>query len=293
MTATPHSSTITNQKPIYPQPRLWLQRVSARLATTFKRLPRQSTLPQHNLNTTVTHSPQGIPIQPPKLLYLLACMRSARLGKSLHQDCIDTIDTDRKLFCFLRQLFKNYRGRFCTLFSLKKVKGIYFIKFNLFAGGSVEVRHHSYCCENICECIPPQSRVEPSDPAEYRCKPAGPLKCGPPILPDILEHFFAKPSCIPEENISILNRLPKRIGGELQGSVGELAEGWGIYYQEGWDGDIITMLVFVMFLMGSLLFGVLWSCLEMDTQGAFGVSAYIITAAGILISLVAVRAGKV
>lgn len=293
VTATLHSTNSSNQKPIYPRPRLWLQRVFTRLATTFKRLPKLSTLPQHNLNTTATHSPQGIPLQPPKLLHLLACMRSAQLGKSLHQDCIDTIDTDRKLFCFLRQLFRNYRGRFCTLLSLKKVQGIYFVKFNLFAGGSVEVRHHSHCCENICECIPPQSRVEPSDQAEYRCKPAGPLKGGPPVLPDILEHFFARPSCIPEHNISILNRLPKRICGELQGSAGEPAEGWGIYYQEGWDGDIITMLVFAMFLIGSLLFGVLWSCLKMDVQGAFGVSAYIITANAIFISLVAMRASKV
>ncbi|KAF2789283.1 hypothetical protein K505DRAFT_204389, partial [Melanomma pulvis-pyrius CBS 109.77] len=278
VTATLHSTNSSNQKLILPQPRLWLQRVFARLATTFKRPPSPSTLPQHNPNTTVTHAPQEPPLQPPKLLHLLACMRSAQLGKSLHQASIAAIDTDRNLFRLLRDQFRSHRGRFCTLLSLKKVHGISFVKFNLFAGGSVEVRHHSPCCESACECIPPRARVEPSHRAEYRCSPAGPLRGGPPVLPDILAHFFARPACIPEHNVSILNRLPKRICGELQGSAAEPAEGWGIYYQEGWDGDIIAMVVFVMFLVVSLLFGVLWACLEMDVQGAFGVSAYIMTA---------------
>jgi len=70
-------------------------------------------------------------------------------------------------------------------------------------------------------------------------------------------------------------------------------EGWGIYYQEGWDGDIIKLVIFMMFLIGSLLFGVLWSCFKMDVQGAFGVSAYVITAGAIFIQLVAMKASKV
>lgn len=292
VTSTQYSPNSTNQKAIHPQPRLWLQRIFSILGMALKGVPKPDTLPQHNLNSTAIQSPQGMPLESPKILYLLACMRSAQLGKTLHQGCIDDIDTDRKLFCFLRQVFQNYRGRVRSLLSLKKVKGIHFTKFNLFAGGSVEVRHHSHCCENICECIPPQSRVEPSDQAEYRCKPAGPLRSGPPILSDILEHFFSRPSCIPEHNVSILNRLPKRICGELQGSMVEPAEGWGIYFQEGWDGDIITMVAFTIFLIGSLLFGVLWSCFKMDLQGAFGVSAYIMTANAIVISLVATKAGK-
>jgi len=292
VTAIKHSTKSTNQKFIYPQPKIWFRRAFARLGMMLKRLPEQDTLPHHDLNSTATHAPQGISHQLPKLLHLLACMRCSQLGKTLYQGCIDSIDTDRKLFYFLRQLFRDHRGQFKSLLSLKKVKGIHFTKLNLFAGGSVEVRQHSHCCENICECIPPLSRVEPSDQAEYRCKPAGPLKSGPPVLPDILGHFFSSPSCIPEDNISILNRLPKRICGELQGSAVEPAEGWGIYYQEEWDGDIITMLAFAMFLAGSLLFGVLWSCLKMDVQGAFGVSAYIMTANAILISLVATKAGK-
>jgi len=293
VTSTPHSSKSTNQRYIYQRPGLWLQNALTRLANTFKKPSQQGTLPQHNLNTTTIHSVQGPTPPQPQDIHLLACMHSEQYGKLLHQDCIDTINTDRQLFWFFRQQFTRCRGSLRTILSLKRVKGIYFVKFNLFMSGSVEVRHHNDCCENNCECIPPQSHVEPSPQAEYRCKPAGPLKGGPPILPDILSHFFAKPSCINEQDNLILNRLPKRICGELHGEIGEAVEGWGIYYQEGWDGDIIKLVIFMMFLIGSLLFGVLWSCFKMDVQGAFGVSAYVITAGAIFIQLVAMKASKV
>src|SRR5262245_44843636 len=119
VTTTQYSSKSTNQKPIYPQPRLWLQRVFTRLGTTFNVAPKQSTLPRHSLNTRTTSSPQGTHLQSPKLVHLLACIRSAQHGKTLYQDCIDNIDADRKLFSFLRQLFWNSRGRFFTLLSLR------------------------------------------------------------------------------------------------------------------------------------------------------------------------------
>jgi hypothetical protein len=292
VTSTPYAPSSTNQKYINRRPDISLQSGFTRLAAIFRRSSDHCTLPQHSSNTTPIHSVHDANLQQPKILHLMACMHSGNYGKSLHQDPIDTIDTDRKLFLFLRQQFSRCRGRFCTILSLKRVKSIYFVKFNLFMGGSVEVRHHSHCCDNICECIPPQSRVEPSPQAEYSCKPAGPLKSGPPILPDLLSHYFAHPSCISEQDNSILNRLPKRICGQLQGKIGEPAEGWGIYYQEGWDGDIIMLVAFVMFLVGSLLFGILWSRFKMDIQGAFGVSAYIMTAATLFISLVAIKAGK-
>ncbi|KAF1971837.1 hypothetical protein BU23DRAFT_645778 [Bimuria novae-zelandiae CBS 107.79] len=216
---------------------------------------RQSTLPQHSVNAATTVSRQAE--QTPRLLHLIMRIHSSNLGKMLQQNCIDTINTDRKLFLFLRQLYSKSRGSFRRFLSLRAVKGIHFTKLNLFAGGSVEARHHAKCCQDLCTCIPDHSLVEPSDKAEYRCNPAGPLRSGPPILPDILGHFFSSPGCILYHDTSILNRLPKRICGELQGSVGEAAEGWSLYFEEGWNSDGITTLVFVIFLVGSLLFGVL------------------------------------
>lgn len=72
--------------------------------------------------------------------------------------------------------------------------------------------------------------------------------------------------------------------------IGQPAEGWGIYYEEGVDFDLIIGVVFVVFLLASLLFAILWTRLEMDIQGAFGVSSYMVTASGIFLAWMASRA---
>lgn len=83
----------------------------------------------------------------------------------------------------------------------------------------------------------------------------------------------------------MLNQIPKRIIGALQGKPIQPTEGWGLYFQEGWNEKVIIHILFALFLLGSLVFGILWSILKMDIQGAFGVSAYIVTAGGIFLSV--------
>jgi hypothetical protein len=187
----------------------------------------------------------------------------------------------------------RHRGRLRNFLSLKSVQGIFFVKFRLPLGGSVDVRHHDPCCVTVstatqsgCECIPPKGKVEPSPAAEYRCIP-GPPATYPPVPPEYLKSLFMCPSSVHEQDTWILDQLPKRICGELQGKVGQPADGWGIYYQEGWDFDVIILFVFVIFLVASLLFGVLWSILQFDVQGAFGVSAYMMAVIAILLPLLA------
>lgn len=68
----------------------------------------------------------------------------------------------------------------------------------------------------------------------------------------------------------IVEQLPKRKWGELFGKPEEPAEGWGIYYKEGWDTGLIAIVVFLL-LSASLLFSILWTALRDDIQGAFGV----------------------
>ncbi|KAF1951761.1 hypothetical protein CC80DRAFT_423899 [Byssothecium circinans] len=293
VTITTHSSSSSNQKYMGQHPGLWIRNALVRLTTTFRKPAKQYTLPQHN-SANVTCCPAPSPNPPPnKMLHLFSCMHAGRFRKSLTQDRIDSIDTDRNLFCFLREQFRLHRGRFVTLLSLKAVQGIYFIKFRLPMGGSVEVRPHNPCCiiPQSCECIPPAHRVEPKG-TEYRCIP-GPPPVWPPIDPHYLAHLFTTPSCINENDTWILDQLPKRICGELQGKAGQPAEGWGIYYLESWDRDVITLLLVTLFLLMSLVFGVLWSCLKMDVQGAFGVSAYMMAACAVLVGLVTMKVDKV
>ena len=51
--------------------------------------------------------------------------------------------------------------------------------------------------------------------------------------------------------------------------------------------------MFMLFLIGSLVFGICWAILEHDLQGAFGVSAYIISFVGLLVGTVQTSMGRV
>jgi hypothetical protein len=144
----------------------------------------------------------------------------------------------------------------------------------------------------MCECIPPAYKVEPAPDAEYRCDPAGPLHTWPPILSVELMHMLTSPQCINADKTFVLQQLPKRTEGELRGSIGRPAEGWGIHFEEGWDFDVLIGIVLAIFLVGSLLFAVLWSHFKLDVQGAFGVSSYMVTGSGIFVAWFANRAGK-
>lgn len=99
--------------------------------------------------------------------------------------------------------------------------------------------------------------------------------------------MLESPQCIDARETWILEQLPKRTKGELQEPTSPPAEGWGVYYQEGVDINMIISAVFVVFLLASLLFAVLWTHFKMDIQGAFGVSSYMITAVGILMAMLA------
>lgn len=159
-------------------------------------------------------------------------------------------------------------------------------------GGNVKIRYHEPCCNGrSCECLPPEDMVEPSPQAQYRCK-AGPPPTYPPVLPDYLLHLFTSPSCINENETWILGQVPKRTRGQLYGTAHQPAEGWGIFYQEGWDMMKVAWFFVIICILGSLVFGVLWSVYQKDVQSAFGISAWWVTAGGSMLALLAIRSAK-
>lgn len=161
---------------------------------------------------------------------------------------------------------------------------------NSFLDGCVEVpRRPTTCSSSSCTCIPPPNRVGPQ--AEYDCTPVPAGTC-PPVDPEYMAHMFNEPSCASDNDSWILDQLPKRAHGELSGEPRKPVDGWGIYYEEGWDKEPIALCVLLVFVIASLIFGVLWSHFKMDIQGAFGVSAYMVTACGIFVSFVAVKVEK-
>ncbi|KAH4937135.1 hypothetical protein HBH74_079000 [Parastagonospora nodorum] len=295
---TPYKEAKATQRYTFRYPS-WIQ-ASAEKTSSALGYPTNSLLglPQHGASgATTAYAPQAMGLQiPQQTLHLMACMQRGRYQRTVYQDRIDDITTDQALFSFMRKQVAQYRGKVRKIFSMKCIQGMYFVKFRLRAGGSAEVRNHEPCCTSshpqICECIPPAMKVEPSPDAEYRCAPAGPLDNWPPVLSEELMHMLTSPQCINPKETFVLEQLPKRTRGELIGTIGRPAEGWGIHFQEGWDFDLLIGIVLAVFLLASLLFAVLWSHFKLDVQGAFGVSSYMVTASGIFVAWFANRAGK-
>jgi hypothetical protein len=289
----------SKQQYIGPRPIQWIRNAMRKIGMGLGRTAQPSNcLPQHNTQcpTTASSVPNNSTPQQ-DVLHLLACMHRNRVRIGLNQDRIEGVTTDRTLLCFLRRQYMRHRSGFLRMLSFKSIKGLLFVKFWLPIGGSVNIRHHERCCvaaslaSMTCECIPPSPKVEPSPGAEYRCIP-GPPATYPPIPPEYLSSLITCPTDVHEKDTWILDQLPKRICGELQGEIGKPAEGWGVYYQEGYDRDTIFLVIFIVFVAVSLLFGILWSRFQFDIQGAFGVSAYIMAICAVLLPVLATQAEK-
>jgi hypothetical protein len=183
------------------------------------------------------------------------------------------------------------------ILSLRCVKGIFFVRFTLPMGDKVIIRAHGEACAmnagqtpppSCCECLPPKARVEPKLTAEYDCD-ASITGTYPPVPPDFLLQYFNSEDERPELDPWIVGLLPKRRWGELWGRPNQPAEGWGIYYKEGWDPDTIVLFAFVL-LSASLLFGVLWTTVRDDIQGAFGLSSWMVAMGGAMMAVIATQA---
>jgi inner membrane protein involved in colicin E2 resistance len=69
----------------------------------------------------------------------------------------------------------------------------------------------------------------------------------------------------------------------LYGKAGEPAEGWGIYFREGFDRDITFGIVVLVIL--STCFAVVWAVLKRDIQGAFAVASFLVAVCGMVMTL--------
>jgi hypothetical protein len=103
-------------------------------------------------------------------------------------------------------------------------------------------------------------------------------------------HMFAYPQCIDPNDTYVLEQVPRRTCGRLEGKVKQHAEGWGLYLQEGPDIQILAALVIIV-LVASVLFVILWSYFMHDVQGASGVGSYIVSAVMALVALAALVVG--
>jgi hypothetical protein len=286
--------------------------VARKMSTVFgqPKDPAQE-LPQYTDPTTTTKS--DLPAStssPQQTLHMMACTRLDLHGYQVHQDEVHHITTDRELFIFMKKQIAQRCNHFHNWLSWKCIQDIYFRKVcaalrlqNLFTnthqfyywGDSAEIREDGSSCHSptpqSCECIPPETKVEPEPGAEYRCTPAGPPQTCPPIASHQLMHWLTKPECIPEGRTWVLDQLPKRNCGELKVEGNERVEGWGLLLKEGVDGQKVASMVFIVLLI-SLLFAIFYSCFAHDIQGGFGVSSYMVAAVAVPAALVLNRVGR-
>lgn len=108
----------------------------------------------------------------------------------------------------------------------------------------------------------------------------------PPVGEHLMAHLFHHPEDANERSITCL-RAPKKRKAKLtvcpeQGT----SVGWGIHLVEGWVVSKLWLLGLLLFVLGSLVFGICWAVLRHDIQGAFGVAAYMVALIGLVIGTI-------
>ncbi|KAJ8114613.1 hypothetical protein OPT61_g3548 [Boeremia exigua] len=286
--ATPYRNNSSNQQYTGSRHLRWFGSGS-RLCSQNNQPPTQPspTQPSPSTASTNTSTTQQDGTTEDALLHLMACVDDEGADKILLQDRIQNITTDRALIQFLRNQYRRHRSRLRSFLSLRCVQGIHFVKFYLPLGDSVIIIPHDTTCAptglSTCECLPPRDRVEPPATAEYKCRPVPP-KTFPPIPPEYLLSFFTCRKQPHEASRWMVEQFPKRSRGELFGGAEQPAEGWGIYYKEGWDPKMIARFVLGLLLV-SMVFGVVWTVEKADIQGAFGVASWIVGVGGALLAV--------
>jgi hypothetical protein len=254
---------------------------------TFRR-SKQEGLPSA-LPTYVARPARGPP-SPARAdaMYLLMCINHKIPGSKLHHQPIlrDQVQADRELFSSLRQTYFERRRYLGSLLSVRNVKRLDLVKFVVDLSGVVDTNSHSHntscgTSPNECTCTPPPELILPSPTAEYTLK--YPPKYVPAVGSNYLTHCFQHPECIKKEEKWVYNQIPKRIGSRLE-STPENSPllGWGIGFEEGWDEAKLKHGGFLIFVVGSFIFAILWSVLKHDIQSAFGISAYWMTGLAII-----------
>lgn len=195
-------------------------------------------------------------IQP---LWLFTCLNEGKwTTKMRHLDVNSSkVTSDKDLALSLSSLYNHVNRKWYKLFKLRGLINISFVQFELHRNRYADI-----------------SRV-PSIPipgqSDYEFQPNDLV---PPVGSTYLMHLFKHPEDYDDELITYL-RTPKR-RERL-----EVGTGWGLQLVEGFLPERIWMLVLSLFGLGSLVFAIVWAVKKDDIQGAFGVAAWMLTAAAL------------
>ncbi|MCJ1395387.1 hypothetical protein MMC18_008271 [Xylographa bjoerkii] len=96
----------------------------------------------------------------------------------------------------------------------------------------------------------------------------------PPVPPKWLIHVFKHPEYGSEVTLC-LNRFPKKKKEQLYYTDHQETVGWGIYFSEGPHVAMIATIMFLFAVLAGLVFGICWTFMNHDIQGAWTVAAWI------------------
>ncbi len=196
-------------------------------------------------------------------LCIFLCIPYRRTANKLYPWVIEKVSTDNALFSSLRSLYKTARKEHISFLSLKTIKSIRFVRFEVYSQRLVDVR--------TTPDIPDEGR---RDEYSYRPMPADFI---PPIGENHMMHLYTYPEEAEHTGIC-LGKIPKKTEGlawlpaHSQGS----KVGWGLQFVEGLDLTKLWVSGFIGFMI-SIMFGIAWSILKDDMQSGFAVAACMLT----------------
>lgn len=196
-------------------------------------------------------------------LCIFLCIPYRRTANKLYPALVEDVSTDNALFSFLRSIYKTAREGHISLLSLKRVKSIRFVRFEVYSQRLVDVR--------TTPDMPDESR---RDEYSYQPKPAEFI---PPIGENHMMHLYTYAEEVEHTGIC-LGKVPKKIEGlgwlptHPQGS----KVGWGLHFVEGLDVAKLWVCGFIGFVI-SIMFGIAWSMIKDDMQSGFAVAACMLT----------------
>ncbi|KAL8716588.1 MAG: hypothetical protein Q9225_006098, partial [Loekoesia sp. 1 TL-2023] len=175
-------------------------------------------------STTVTCGPES--------KWLLVCAQAWQRPTSLLHLNVCSTSSDQQLFTELRQLFVQLKKAWWHNLSLKVVKSIRFVQFELHPKDLVDIRK--------VPDMPSETRKE-----EYLYQPCDLL---PPVGENLMTHLFHHPHEANEKAITFL-RSPKKLKQRLAvcPRMGTNV-GWGIHLVEGWAITKVWLLALVIFV---------------------------------------------
>jgi hypothetical protein len=194
------------------------------------------------------------------MLYLLLCYSEGIYATKLLQLPIADLKSDNQLFTVLRSHYKSMRGQWRSFISFRTLTGIRFVRFEMYRKSqSVDIRKK--------DDIPPDTNKE------YKYAPV-PIDIIPPVGENQLMHFFHHPEHA-EDEPACLDRFPKKLRERFAVCSGKATgTGWGLHLVEGWDSRKTWVMCFVLFGVGSSLWGILWTVFKKSVQDAFAISGF-------------------